>query len=63
MLSTVAAYAAVAEREWQASSAWDITAHSLSDAATVLHAAFDQTVVARAGQTSARLGCLRSILC
>lgn len=50
ILSTVTAYATVAERSGRPSSAWEITTHALSDAATVLQTLSDQTVVARAGQ-------------
>jgi hypothetical protein len=50
ILSTVAPYTAVDERSGKPSLAWEITTHALSDAATVLHALSDQTVVARAGQ-------------
>jgi hypothetical protein len=50
ILSTVAAYATVAERSGRPTSAREITTHALSDAATVLHTFSDQTVGARAGQ-------------
>lgn len=50
ILSTIAAYATVAERSGRPSSAWEITTHALSEAATVLHTLSDRTVVARAGQ-------------